>query len=549
MRTRRLRVRTLLLLMIMIPVAGMVAVTTSAGLHLWDERGVAVGISADAHRMDDLMTATIAIRNESVRALALATAAEMGLGAEQLLTLYGVDFAAELSAAREVVDANVLLRTEPSLREELRGLLSQRPAIDAGQVPSAVARRTFDALTGAVLQLWQSAHQHLERTIDRGSVDGPVRRGVDVLRASNDALLAGGLRIRIAIDLAQLAPDASLRDLVEADAQLAAATAAFDDDLGARGTDTYVAFRRDPAVERFEGVIETVIEDGLAGRPSGLAADPIAYGTAFVDSAAWMDGGARVVAAASADLGDVAADEAHQQDVAFWTLMTVAGLAIVVSTVAVALFSRSFTRPLDRIASVVQAVRNGAFDIPRVRVDGPRELADTVEAVNDMAVSLEEASHDVLTGLLNRRAALDAIGRDMARARREDVRVMAIFIDLDGLKSINDTYGHDTGDDALRRCAEAIRRASRESDVVARLGGDEYLVAGLVRSSDDDVEALAERIREEVGHAVIWCEDTPITLRCSVGVAISDGRSGGVDRLIKAADQAMYRMKVAGRAA
>ena len=534
--------------MILVPTLGMVLLASSSGVRRWSERRTAATLSAEAHRMDELMTASNAVWHESVQALALSIAGEMGAGPERLLELYGVDFLTALAEARTAVDANRVLQTEPTLADGLRALRAERSGIDAGTLSSARAGRTFDAAIADVDDLWQSARRRLERTIDSGSVDGPVLQRIEALRAGYDAFVAGGSRIGFARELARGEAGASVRHLIESDARLAAATAAFEVQLGGRSATAYWTVSGDPAARGFDRVVDGLIVDGLAGRPSRLVTDGVAFGAAFVDAAAWLDGSAHLVAAASADLGDAAAVEAAARSGEFWYVMTIAGVALVVSMAAVALVSRAFTRPLDRIASVVQAVRDGGFDIPRVPVHGPRELSDTVTAVNDMAASIDESSHDPVTDLLNRRAALDAVGRDLARARRNGDRVMAIFLDVDGLKEINDVHGHRAGDRALALVADALRHTCRDGDVLARLGGDEFLVAGIVRSDVDVVEAQAERIREAVGRTILWCGDVPITLRCSVGVAVNEPGSLDVEALLADADTAMYLVKVAGRA-
>jgi diguanylate cyclase (GGDEF)-like protein len=168
------------------------------------------------------------------------------------------------------------------------------------------------------------------------------------------------------------------------------------------------------------------------------------------------------------------------------------------------------------------------------------------EAEKQRALLQEVATHDGLTGLLNRNAALDAVSRDLSRARREHTTVMVLFVDLDGLKTINDTYGHRVGDDAIRLAAAALRGAARDSDVVARLGGDEFLVAGGPVDSRDDVQALADRLRDAVAHIALTVDERSVPLRCSVGIAMSEP-GDNVEALIHKADQALYEGKTAGR--
>jgi diguanylate cyclase (GGDEF)-like protein len=122
-----------------------------------------------------------------------------------------------------------------------------------------------------------------------------------------------------------------------------------------------------------------------------------------------------------------------------------------------------------------------------------------------------------------------------------------LFIDLDGLKTINDTYGHPAGDTAIRALATVLRSTTRRSDVVGRVGGDEFVVA---RVGDHDLGAtdrLAARILEHVATADCSCDRGRIQLGCSIGMATSDGLGVDLDELIRRADTALYRAKMEGR--
>jgi diguanylate cyclase (GGDEF)-like protein len=127
-----------------------------------------------------------------------------------------------------------------------------------------------------------------------------------------------------------------------------------------------------------------------------------------------------------------------------------------------------------------------------------------------------------------------------------DERVMTLYIDFDGLKSINDEHGHATGDQALRLMADALRASTRTSDIVARLGGDEFLVASFA-GGHLEVERLAERILEAVGARSVDTLSGPIPLQCSIGMAMSDADVTTVDALIHRADAALYEAKRRGR--
>lgn len=160
----------------------------------------------------------------------------------------------------------------------------------------------------------------------------------------------------------------------------------------------------------------------------------------------------------------------------------------------------------------------------------------------------ELAVRDPLTGLLNRRAFLEGSKTECDRARREGEPLAAAMIDIDGFKSINDLYGHDTGDRAIRSVADALLLHRRSYDLPCRWGGEEFLV--LMSGCDAAAAAsAAERIRTAIGSAVLDLPDGGgLRLTVSIGVAASGPESfPPLEQLIHRADAAMYRAKKAGK--
>jgi diguanylate cyclase (GGDEF)-like protein/PAS domain S-box-containing protein len=153
------------------------------------------------------------------------------------------------------------------------------------------------------------------------------------------------------------------------------------------------------------------------------------------------------------------------------------------------------------------------------------------------------ASHDPLTGLPNRTLALDRLGSAIRGAKRSGRPVAVMMLDLDGFKALNDTYGHQVGDEALKQVAARLLASIRESDTVARIGGDEFAVVAL------DVDAAAAEV---VAAKVVAAFDTDlalgsaITTRPSLGVAIYPRDGDNADALLRRADSAMYAAKTSG---
>ncbi len=156
------------------------------------------------------------------------------------------------------------------------------------------------------------------------------------------------------------------------------------------------------------------------------------------------------------------------------------------------------------------------------------------------------ATHDGLTGLANRSLFLERLRHCMAQAQRDASPFGLLNLDMDGLKPINDEYGHRAGDAALRELAQRIRQASRESDTVARLGGDEFGII-LSRVADaDGALAHAQRLTQHIDQPFAF-EDREIRLGASIGVAVFPHDGAELDVLLERADQAMYRTKRARR--
>jgi diguanylate cyclase (GGDEF)-like protein len=121
-----------------------------------------------------------------------------------------------------------------------------------------------------------------------------------------------------------------------------------------------------------------------------------------------------------------------------------------------------------------------------------------------------------------------------------------IFIDLDDFKSVNDTFGHQAGDEVLRQTAERIRDCLRPSDTAARLGGDEFAVLLPDVPDSSRAMAVAQRIREAV-EAPVQAGDHVIVVSASLGVSLGTAESARVDDMVERADAAMYQVKAAGK--
>ncbi|MCE5263765.1 MAG: PAS domain S-box protein [Deltaproteobacteria bacterium] len=156
------------------------------------------------------------------------------------------------------------------------------------------------------------------------------------------------------------------------------------------------------------------------------------------------------------------------------------------------------------------------------------------------------ATHDLLTDLPSLRLAKDRLSMAIGSAHRHETAVAAMFIDLDGFKAVNDTHGHDAGDEVLRQVAKRLLSCVRETDTVARVGGDEFLLVTTDLCSLDNAAQIAEKVVHLLSRPVV-VNGQEAAVGVSIGIAHYPGNGGDVDRLIKLADEAMYRVKNTGK--
>ena len=180
----------------------------------------------------------------------------------------------------------------------------------------------------------------------------------------------------------------------------------------------------------------------------------------------------------------------------------------------------------------------------RIRV-GQRmiELQSELNAARD---ALEhEALHDPLTGIFNRRAILTELRKELSRAKREGKHLSIGLCDIDKFKAVNDTYGHQVGDDVLRGAVERVRSHLRDYDHLGRYGGEEFLVVA-PGSTGSAGGGPYERLRAAVAAKGVVSRKGDISVTISIGVAGGSGESA-VDDMLAAADAALYEAKNDGR--
>ncbi len=172
-----------------------------------------------------------------------------------------------------------------------------------------------------------------------------------------------------------------------------------------------------------------------------------------------------------------------------------------------------------------------------------RDVTERVELERQLR---HQAFHDPLTGLSNRALLGDRAAQAFARSRRTGTQVAAVVADLDAFKLVNDSLGHQAGDELLRSVAQRLQSVARLEDTVARIGGDEFLVLIDAVDANEDALALAERLHDAIQPAFVLA-GSEFGLTMSVGVAVGSAAKTNFEQLQSDADVAMYTVKAGGK--
>ena len=210
----------------------------------------------------------------------------------------------------------------------------------------------------------------------------------------------------------------------------------------------------------------------------------------------------------------------------------------------------------ERATEPLLLALNGLFQVVSERNRELRELNHTLEVkVVERTQSLVEANllleqmaqTDVLTGLPNRRHAMVRLAQAWAQSERVATPLACMMIDADGFKHINDSYGHDAGDEVLRQLATRLRQVVRTNDIVCRFGGDEFLIICPGTALDGAMQA-AEATRQAITGLRVRVNDVGEWIgSVSVGVAMRNMATQTMDELLKSADDGLYMAKRKGR--
>jgi diguanylate cyclase (GGDEF)-like protein len=511
----------------------------------------------------------------------------------------GLDLGAELAPARERAKQAiaVLGPNSPVSDASLRGLFAD---IDAGRVTPTQAAERITAMLQRTDAPVSSGFAQLEsRVSSKGLVTAfeSLRTASGVVGVTTPQVIALS---RVWFPVPGDSPQetsAALASLSADSASFASAITSLEDLGDKRVLIGLERVRSNPQAQAFERAVASA----LVGTPlttPGVAFDRVMVAAAFrgyLVRDARLD---ELVDSASTAVRDEARRVAAAERAQFmaWAL---AAAALAITSVGTALLlARSISKPLKDLAEYAQAVNEGHLDSERPSNPdrGPREARVALSVLTDLVGNLQlldakanalahcdfedpvlrqplpgrlgrslessvallsgsiverdelqnrlahDATHDALTGICNRPAAIVAIQAAMHRAQRTGAATALLFIDLNEFKVVNDSHGHEAGDTVLRELAFRMAQALRVGDLVARLGGDEFVVLAEDIGGIDNATRLARRLIETIGEP-ITVEGHTIVVGAAVGVALSlDGPEEPL-RLLARADAAMYRAK------
>ncbi len=176
------------------------------------------------------------------------------------------------------------------------------------------------------------------------------------------------------------------------------------------------------------------------------------------------------------------------------------------------------------------------------------QLQNEIERRKEMEEQLRTmALTDVLTGLSNRRAMTKIAAKELARVRREGGPLFLAIMDVDFFKKVNDTYGHEAGDEALRVLGRLSQDFFRESDTVARIGGEEFAILCPASAGTEASVPRFDEFRTRVSETEIVCGEDRLNITVSIGVVTSLEENGSFESMFKIADKRLYHAKANGR--
>jgi diguanylate cyclase (GGDEF)-like protein len=595
-RTRCGGVRTRLVALVLVPVCGMAVF----GGFVIDDRSRAASAAA---RIRDAVPEVVAIvgveealHHEIGTSQIVLRAAAVGTTADAIGNVIGI----KVSRTQSRAATDRALRRAPDGILDVARLRALRRDADAGRLDAVAANDRYRNLSTQLVGELRRRLDALRRQAMRIANADAIHHALDAVGAVSDLLRYTAEEITDVSDIMVESdnPERAHASLGRDHALVTEARQRLDATSIAPLRDEARAIVDDPKLAS----IGDAIASELAGRPvarlsrGGIQTIIDVLGAGFDRDERWFSLMVSATKHVAAEAEALRSDMAQQYRT---SLYAQGALAAMVILDALAL-GRSITRPLRRLAATARAVSEGRLDVEPLPAHGlhehvvvhqafndlvanlslleaksraladydlanpvlseplPGRLGEAIEdSVNVLSGSIEEreqlqqrlahqATHDTLTGMRNRAAALSVLEQALARAQRDGTGVAVLFIDLDDFKRANDTHGHDVGDAILRGVAQRLEQATRAGDLAARLGGDEFLVVAERIVDVNEAVALAHRVMEAIAEPIAT-GSLQFSMAASVGVALALDGDDVASQLIARADLALYRAKAHGR--
>jgi diguanylate cyclase (GGDEF)-like protein len=599
-------VRLILILVVILPTLTTALLAGSQAASAYSFRQHAQAAARDAADLELIASARAQLNAVEVPLSAVSYAGQIGISVPLLDKLLkpSVPFETQLAEGTKALSGFSTFSSTVKMRSDVATLQKVIERVEARSITFSQVQAFLTSMASDIDGLWYQSYNQLQSNIAAWQPPGFVEIQASALYQTYQAFLAGSHQVESAVYVLEgIGPANAKQELIEATGEFQTATAEFTGHLSPEAQKAWNELQSDPSDQRFAATIQQAVKVTLDNSPPPFAGNLSFAGSSARPGLQYLAGLNKLVVAASQDLRNTGLSQGSQAAGRFVGTITFLALLCLACFGGVIAAGRVLTRPLKRLAKAANQIHDGDFGLERLSNKGPKEVAATTSAFNDMAGTLkaveaktvalatedlsspellvplpgrtgralqatidalasrirerelhrlelhEAATHDRLTGLYNRAAVIDYLTTDVSRRRYAGETVEVLFIDLDGLKPLNDTFGHEIGDAAIAATADALIEATESCDVVGRLGGDEFLVV-LCHLHSCDGDAVVKRIEHSLSKRNLPVGNGHVPLRASVGVALTqcDAETDPME-LVHQADQAMYEAKKAARAA
>jgi diguanylate cyclase (GGDEF)-like protein len=590
---RQLGIAARLVALVLIP---LIILVPLVGREIADDRATAAAARRIEQRVptiDALVQLRRTLQSEAVSVGIDVWAAQLTLARNDIARMLGYDPTNTATAVRSATDAALaaLGRSSPVASERVAALRRQ---VDAGTIRGTDTQNAIAGFDREVAAVLQPLLSDLTGAAQRVDDSGRLVQSLTALQASTEVLHYGAAQ---AVDLG------GLLEPIDHDpaalARLGSNTARYDEAAavltGIRGpvSAAWDRMATTPDVIRFEGILDRTQRDGRA--PTDSAGLLPAFRGALTRYAATVE----MVEVATDQVAGSAASLRSSAEATHWRWLLGSGLVGLLAAAVAAWLARPISRPLRELAVAARSVASGHLAVGPVPIRGPGETRLVGEAFNALVANLRllegkaralalcdfddpvlaeplpgrlgesiagsvqvlsgsieerdaleqrlahQAFHDPLTDLPNRALFLDRVAHALQRSAREQTPLAVLFLDVDDFKTVNDSLGHELGDQLLVDVAHRMTELARAGDTVARFGGDEFAV--LVEAGDvpHAAEEVARRMLGGLA-APFRLGGNEVAVGASIGIALGQLPDGPGD-LLRDADLAMYMAKHNGK--